>query len=70
MPQGPGTYTYMPEGARGNYFETSSENTQRWQFMANAFLPSRHFLGTHDNQLCAARKQLVCGLFHIGYVGQ
>ena len=50
LPQGAEPYTYLPDGPRGNYFERSQEGVQRWQFMANVFLPSRRWMGKHDIQ--------------------
>ncbi|HEY2014304.1 MAG TPA: carboxypeptidase regulatory-like domain-containing protein, partial [Bryobacteraceae bacterium] len=47
LPQGDALYQITPFGNRGNYFSDLDSHFYRQQWIANLFLPTRHFLGTH-----------------------
>ncbi len=47
-PQGSETYIITPTGTSGNFFEASRRRAQRWQFISNLVMPSRHWHGSHD----------------------
>jgi hypothetical protein len=47
-PLGDALYLFTPEGRAGNYYVNGNQNASRDQFLTNAFLPSFHFLGTHQ----------------------
>ncbi len=47
-PQGDGLYLFTPDGRQGNYFVHGRQDAARDQILANAFLPSFHFLGAHQ----------------------
>jgi hypothetical protein len=48
IPQGPGILIYTPEGEHGNAFLDATRKAGRDEFLANVFLPSFTFLGTHQ----------------------
>ncbi|MBI3469873.1 MAG: TonB-dependent receptor [Candidatus Solibacter usitatus] len=47
-PQAEGVYVQTPEGRRGNHFVNAAREGSRDQFVANLFLPSFAWLGTHQ----------------------
>ena len=47
-PMGDGVYILTPEGRGGNYFVTSTQTSGRDQFLADGYLPTIRFLGTHQ----------------------
>ncbi len=47
-PYGNAPYELTPNVASGSSFETQTTRTQRFQGYANAFFPSRHWLGSHQ----------------------
>ena len=48
VPQGDALYVFTPNGRQGNYYIDSTQTSQRKQLLANLFLPSFHFAGTHQ----------------------
>ena len=48
VPQGDQLYEITPFGNRGNYFADLHRHFYRQQWLANQFLPTMHFLGTHQ----------------------
>lgn len=48
IPHGDAPYQYTPNGAAGNYYIDSTQHSERKQFLSNLFLPSFHWLGTHQ----------------------
>ncbi|HYL37080.1 MAG TPA: TonB-dependent receptor [Bryobacteraceae bacterium] len=48
IPQGQATYLYTPNGRQGNNYIDSTQNSQRKQFLSNAFFPSFGWLGSHQ----------------------
>ena len=48
IPQGDAQYVFTPNGRQGNYYIDSTQTSQRKQFLTNLFLPSFHWLGTHQ----------------------
>jgi hypothetical protein len=48
VPQGNVPYVFTPKGREGNYYIDSTQTSQRKQFLANLFLPSFHWAGTHQ----------------------
>ncbi|MBZ5608080.1 MAG: TonB-dependent receptor [Acidobacteriia bacterium] len=48
IPQGQSTYLFTPEGRRGNFYVDSTQESDRKQFLTNLFLPSFHWLGSHQ----------------------
>jgi hypothetical protein len=48
QPRGDLPYLLTPEGASGNFFETSSATSRRLQGIANLTLPLTHWRGTHE----------------------
>ena len=48
IPQGQSIYVFTPNGRQGNYYVDSTQMAQRKQFLANLFLPTGHWLGTHQ----------------------
>jgi len=47
-PQGTQTFEILPSGRRGNYFENLTRHIYRQQWLANAFLPTVHWAGSHQ----------------------
>ncbi len=47
LPRGDSPYVIRPEGASGNYFETSASTAHRYEAIANLFLPSFDWHGRH-----------------------
>ena len=47
-PQGSQLYEITPLGSRGNYFVSENRHSYRQQWIANLFLPTVHFHGTHQ----------------------
>jgi hypothetical protein len=47
IPQGDGLYILTPEGQSGNFFADATRKAFRDQFLANVFLPTFTFLGSH-----------------------
>ncbi|MEX2262444.1 MAG: carboxypeptidase regulatory-like domain-containing protein [Bryobacteraceae bacterium] len=52
-PQGAETFEILPHGKRGNYFVDRTRHTYRQQWVANLFLPSLEFGGTHQFKMGA-----------------
>ncbi len=48
IPHGQELYVLTPNGSEGNYFLDSTQHSERKQFLSNLFLPSFHWLGTHQ----------------------
>ena len=48
LPQGSIIYQITPFGDRGNYFASRERHSYRQQWLANLYLPTLHFLGTHE----------------------
>src|SRR5579864_3794739 len=48
IPQGQALYVFTPTGRQGNFYIDSTQTSQRKQFLANLFLPSFHWAGTHQ----------------------
>ncbi len=48
VPQGDALYVFNPNGREGNFYVDSTQKSQRKQFLANLFLPSFQWLGTHQ----------------------
>jgi len=48
IPQGDGLYLLTPNGRGGNYYTNADRKAQRDQWLANLFLPSFTFLGSHQ----------------------
>jgi hypothetical protein len=48
IPQGPALYVFTPNGRKGNYYIDSTQESQRKQALANLFLPTFHWAGTHQ----------------------
>lgn len=48
VPQGDALYVFTPTGREGNYYLDTTQTSQRKQALANLFLPSFHWLGTHQ----------------------
>ncbi|HYW46377.1 MAG TPA: carboxypeptidase regulatory-like domain-containing protein [Bryobacteraceae bacterium] len=48
IPQGNQLYQITPAGDRGNYFVNLDRHYYRQQWIANLFLPTAHFRGTHQ----------------------
>lgn len=48
IPQGDSPYLLTPDGRDGNYYADSRRDAQRYQGMANYYLPAFHFFGTHQ----------------------
>jgi len=47
-PRGNQPYVIYPEGARGNYFESAADHSERIQGIANLVLPPRQWGGRHE----------------------
>jgi hypothetical protein len=48
VPQGQALYIFTPNGRRGNFYIDSTQTSQRKQLLANLFLPSFHWMGSHQ----------------------
>lgn len=48
IPQGQELYAYTPGGKRGNYFVDALRESSRDQWLANLFLPTVNFAGSHQ----------------------
>jgi hypothetical protein len=48
IPQGDATYVFSTNGRQGNYYVDSTQTSQRKQFLTNLFLPTFHWMGTHQ----------------------
>ena len=48
LPQGTAIFEITPFGDLGNYFVASERHSYRQQWLANLYLPTVHFLGTHE----------------------
>ena len=48
VPQGSLPYVLTPTGPQGNYFESQTQNSSRWQGFAEAILSGRKWHGSHD----------------------
>ena len=48
VPQGQAVYIFTPNGRQGNYYIDSTQTSQRKQLLANLFLPTFHWIGTHQ----------------------
>ena len=48
IPQGQLPYIFTLNGRQGNYYIDSTQESERRQFLSNLFLPSFHWLGTHQ----------------------
>jgi hypothetical protein len=53
VPQGTGYYEYTPIGRSGNFYIDGSQRSSRDQWMANYFLPSFSFFGSHQIKIGA-----------------
>ncbi len=49
-PQGNEPYALIPEGARGSYYANTDGSSRRLQWITNAFLAEKHWLGQHEIQ--------------------
>ncbi len=48
LPKADALYVFTPNGRQGNYYLDTTQTSQRKQALANLFLPSFHWLGTHQ----------------------
>ncbi len=48
LPHGTDLYVYSPSGRRGNYFVSGTQDAARDQAIANTYLPSLNWVGTHQ----------------------
>ncbi|HLH31324.1 MAG TPA: hypothetical protein VKY31_08985, partial [Terriglobia bacterium] len=48
VPQGSQGFVLTPTGPRGNYFENQTQNSSRWQGLADAIFSGRNWHGSHD----------------------
>ena len=53
VPQGEQVFEITPDGRRGNYFVHLNRHSRRQEWLANAFLPSMHGLGSHQLKIGA-----------------
>lgn len=51
--QGRQSFVISPQGARGNFFKTSTSTARRLQWIAKLFLPSREWHGRHEFKIGA-----------------